>query len=115
MVMRRTLPAGFIVPAQPVQRDKPPAGADWVHEIKHDGYRLVIHRAGETVRLWSLNAVDYTTLMPTTIAGAARLKAESFAIDGEAVVIGADGALSVRRATPHLGRQSGLSVRLRFA
>ena len=30
---------------------KPPAGPDWVHEIKHDGYRLIVRRAGETVRL----------------------------------------------------------------
>jgi ATP-dependent DNA ligase len=90
-MLKRKLPAGFIVPAQPVERDKPPAGAGWVHEIKHDGYRLLIHRVGETVRLWSRNAVDYTARMPTIAAGAARLKAESFTIDGEAVVIGADG------------------------
>ena len=35
------LPAGFIFPAQPVLRLKPPAGTDWVHEIKHDGYRMI--------------------------------------------------------------------------
>jgi bifunctional non-homologous end joining protein LigD len=36
------LPAGFIFPAQPVPRSKPPSGADWVHEIKHDGYRMIV-------------------------------------------------------------------------
>jgi hypothetical protein len=30
-------PAGFVVPAQPVNASKPPVGTDWVHEIKHDG------------------------------------------------------------------------------
>jgi hypothetical protein len=36
-MLKRHLPVGFIVPAQPVEREKPPAGPDWVHEIKHDG------------------------------------------------------------------------------
>jgi ATP-dependent DNA ligase len=38
------LPAGFIFPAQPVLRLKPPVGTDWVHEIKHDGYRMIVRR-----------------------------------------------------------------------
>jgi ATP-dependent DNA ligase len=38
------LPAGFIFPAQPVLRLKPPSGSDWVHEIKHDGYRMIVCR-----------------------------------------------------------------------
>ena len=32
---------------------KPPAGSDWVHEIKHDGYRLQVRRVGDIVRLFS--------------------------------------------------------------
>jgi ATP-dependent DNA ligase len=40
--LRRTMkfkphPAGFVIPAQPVKASKSPSGADWVHEIKHDG------------------------------------------------------------------------------
>jgi ATP-dependent DNA ligase len=30
---------------------KPPAAPDWVHEIKHDGYRLIARRDGDAVRL----------------------------------------------------------------
>jgi bifunctional non-homologous end joining protein LigD len=59
-MLKRNLPAGFVVPAQPVQRDKPPAGPDWVHEIKHDGYRMVVRRDGGSVRLWIRKAVDFT-------------------------------------------------------
>ncbi len=55
------LPAGFIFPAQPVLRLKPPAGTDWVHEIKHDGYRMIVRRDGPTVRLYSRNAYDCAT------------------------------------------------------
>jgi ATP-dependent DNA ligase len=33
----KRLPAGFIIPAQPVLASRPPSGSKWVHEIKHDG------------------------------------------------------------------------------
>jgi len=87
------LPAGFVVPAQPVKEpvkaSKPPSGADWVHEIKHDGYRLIVRRDGPTVRLYTRNAYDWTVRLPA--AAARRIKAKSFTIDGEAVVLGPDG------------------------
>jgi bifunctional non-homologous end joining protein LigD len=85
------LPAGFVIPAQPVLASKPPVGPDWVHEIKHDGYRLIVYRDGSLVRLYSRNANDWTTRLPGIAAAAERIKAESFTIDGEAVVIGPDG------------------------
>jgi bifunctional non-homologous end joining protein LigD len=85
------LPAGFIFPAQPVLRLKPPAGTDWVHEIKHDGYRMIVHRDGPTVRLYSRNACDWTARLESIAAAAQRIKAKSFTIDGEAVVMGPDG------------------------
>jgi bifunctional non-homologous end joining protein LigD len=47
----KRLPAGFVVPAQPIRVSKPPSGTEWVHEIKHDGYRLIVRRDGPTVRL----------------------------------------------------------------
>jgi bifunctional non-homologous end joining protein LigD len=87
----RGLPAGFIFPAQPVLRLKPPAGADWVHEIKHDGYRMIVHRDGPTVRLYSRNACDWTVRLASIAAAAEMIKAKSFTIDGEAVVVGPDG------------------------
>ena len=39
-----TLPAGFVEPCLPLPADKPPSGANWIHEIKHDGYRLMARR-----------------------------------------------------------------------
>jgi len=104
----RASPAGgFIIPAQPVEANRPPSGAAWVHEIKHDGYRLIVRRDGDLVRLWTRNAVDYTARMPTIAAAAARLKLSSFTIDGEAVVIGADG-LPGSMSCAARGRQGGL-------
>jgi ATP-dependent DNA ligase len=89
-VTRRTLPARYIVPAQPIERDKPPTGPGWVHEIKHDGYRLIVRTAG-CCGSGTRNAFDYTNRMPAIAAAASYLKAERSTIDGELVVIGPDG------------------------
>jgi bifunctional non-homologous end joining protein LigD len=85
------LPTGFIFPAQPVLRLKPPAGADWVHEIKHDGYRIIVRRDGPAVRLYSRNAYDWTVRLAAIAAAAELIDAKSFTIGGEAVVLGPDG------------------------
>jgi bifunctional non-homologous end joining protein LigD len=90
-MLKRKLPARCVVPAQPVERDKPPVGAAWIHEIKHDGYRMIVRRDGGAVRLWTRNAVDFTNHLPAIASAASRLAANSFTIDGEAVVLGPDG------------------------
>src|SRR5712672_369471 len=87
----KRLPAGFVVPAQPVKASKPPSGADWVHEIKHDGYRLIVRRDGPRVGLYTRNANDLTARLPAIAAAAERIEAKSFTIDGDAVVVGPDG------------------------
>jgi bifunctional non-homologous end joining protein LigD len=85
------LPAGFVFPAQPVLASKPPVGTDWVHEIKHDGYRMIVWRDGPTVRLYSRNAYDWTARLAGIAAAAEQIEAKSFTIDGEAVVLGPNG------------------------
>jgi bifunctional non-homologous end joining protein LigD len=62
-----------------------------VHEIKHDGYRLIVRRDGKAVRLFTRRGHDWTHRYPSIAAGAAMLRARSFTLDGEAVVCGADG------------------------
>jgi ATP-dependent DNA ligase len=44
---------GFVDPCIPTLAAKPPVGPGWVHEIMHDGYRLIVRRDGETVRLFT--------------------------------------------------------------
>jgi len=87
----KRLPAGFIIRARPVIASTSPIGPDWVHEIKHDGYRLIVWRDGSIVRLYSRNAIDLTAWLSAIAAAAGRIKADSFTIDGEAVVLGPDG------------------------
>jgi hypothetical protein len=66
----KPLLVGFVVPAQPVRASKPPSGPDWVHEIKHDGYRLNVRRDGPTVRLYTRNANDWTVRLPAIATAA---------------------------------------------
>jgi bifunctional non-homologous end joining protein LigD len=91
MVKRRVPPAGFIEPCIPILAHKPPAGPQWAHEIKHDGYRLMVRRDGERVRLFTRRGYDWTERFPAIATAAAKLRAKSFTLDGEAVVTGADG------------------------
>ena len=46
MVLQRRRPSGFIAPCLPSKVARPPTGQSWVHEIKHDGYRLMVRRDG---------------------------------------------------------------------
>jgi bifunctional non-homologous end joining protein LigD len=46
-MLQRSRPFGFLEPCLPSSADQPPTGSDWVHEIKHDGYRLRVRREGD--------------------------------------------------------------------
>ncbi len=87
----RTLPAGFIEPCLPTSSKQPPSGAGWLHEIKHDGFRVIARKAGKLVRLYSRPGNDLTRRFPRIVEAVARLKARTGIIDGEAVVCGPDG------------------------
>jgi ATP-dependent DNA ligase len=47
------LPAGFIAPCLPTKTDKLPSGSQWLHEIRHDGFRIIARKNGAQVRLYS--------------------------------------------------------------
>jgi ATP-dependent DNA ligase len=68
-----------------------PDGADWLHEIKYDGYRLRLERDGNRVRLISRNGCDWTGRYPWIVEAALKNRRRQFVIDGEAVVLGVDG------------------------
>jgi ATP-dependent DNA ligase len=62
--MPRILPADFIAPCRPTSVQVPPAGRDWLHEIKHDGFRLMVRRAADRVRLFTRNGHDWAARYP---------------------------------------------------
>jgi ATP-dependent DNA ligase len=82
---------GFVPPCIPTRATKVPAGPGWVHEIKHDGYRLQVRRDGHTVRLFKRRGYDWSGRYPAITAIAMQLRAKSFTLDGEACVCGSDG------------------------
>jgi ATP-dependent DNA ligase len=53
MSFPRALPAGFIAPCLPTNVPQPPSGEEWLHEIKHDGFRVIARKVGERVKLYS--------------------------------------------------------------
>ena len=68
-----------------------PDRPDWIHEIKHDGYRLIVHREDKRVRLWTRNGHDWSDRFPLITEAALRNRNSSFVLDGEAVLLGVDG------------------------
>ncbi len=65
---------------------QPPAGEQWVYEIKFDGYRIIGHVAGEKVRFQTRNELDWTSKMPALANAVRRLKLKQAIFDGEIVV-----------------------------
>ncbi len=78
-------------PCIPTRGTNARAGPDWLHEIKHDGYRLIVQREGKRVRLLTRRGYDWSDRDPLIAQAALRLRKSSFVIDGEAVVLGPDG------------------------
>jgi len=63
----------------------PPSGPLWLHEIKHDGFRIIARKDSQRVRLYSRAGNDLTGRFPLIVAALSRLRARSIIIDGEAV------------------------------
>src|SRR5262249_39071427 len=85
MLLRRVAFPDFSAPCLPSPAAKPPAGDGWLQEIKHDGFRMLVRRDGDGVRLFTRNGHDWTGRFPLIASAALSLKAASCLIDGEAV------------------------------
>jgi bifunctional non-homologous end joining protein LigD len=90
----RFLPAGFVPPCLPTKAQEPPSGEAWLHEIKHDGFRVIARKDGNRVRLYSRPGNDLTYRFPFIVETVARLRPRFCIIDGEAVVCDSKGMVS---------------------
>jgi len=72
----------------------PPVGNDWVHEIKLDGYRLLLRIERGQARLLTRNRLDWTDRFPAVAEAAAGLRVKEALLDGEIVVFDAAGISS---------------------
>jgi bifunctional non-homologous end joining protein LigD len=86
--MRKRLSADrarFIEPCLPSPAEKPPSGSNWIHEIKHDGFRLMARRNPVGIRLITGRGNDWTNRYPLVVEPVNHLKVRSCLIDGEVV------------------------------
>lgn len=81
----------FVPPCLATLADKPPAGSDWVHEVKLDGYRLQVHVVAGEVKVLTRKGEDWTSRFPSIASAAASLACSSAILDGEAVVLDPQG------------------------
>jgi bifunctional non-homologous end joining protein LigD len=86
MLQRSSGAVGFIGPRLQSPAKMPPACADWLHKIKHDGFRILRLRDGAGVRLVTRNGSDFAARFPLVVSAVSALPARSCLIDGEAIV-----------------------------
>ena len=103
-------PPGFIEPCLPTLGHALPAGPQWVHEIKHDGYRFICRVEGNRIRVFSRRGNDYTDRVPRIVDTLLRLPASSVTLDGEGVACGPDGVTNFDLLRAALGRPAKREV-----
>jgi bifunctional non-homologous end joining protein LigD len=92
-----SLPLGFVPPCLPTKASHPPSGELWLHEIKHDGFRVIARKDGNHVRLYSRSGDDLTGRFPLIVEAIAALRSLTVILDGEAVALDDDGRASFDR------------------
>ena len=99
-MLQRTLPAGFIAPCLPTKTDKLPSGSQWLHEIKHDGFRVIAERRPASAALQPPGQRPQSSI-PVDRRGVRALRSRSCIIDGEAVACDDNGVASFDLARHH--------------
>jgi bifunctional non-homologous end joining protein LigD len=96
---------GFIPPLLPTPAEAAPVGDDWVHELKHDGYRTLLVANGSAMRAFTRNGHDWTDLYaPIVTATATKLRTRPAIIDGEVIVPTAAGLADINAIKPAINR-----------
>jgi ATP-dependent DNA ligase len=92
LLRERTRPGlGIIEPCLPSPAKAPPSGPGWLHEIKHDGFRILARRDSAGVRLITRAGNDFSSRFPFIAMAVGKLRVRSCLIDGEAIVTDDDG------------------------
>jgi ATP-dependent DNA ligase len=86
VLLRERTGLGIIEPCLPSPAKAPPSGPGWIHEIKHDGFRILARKDAAGVRLITRAGNDFAFRFPVAAAAVAALAAHSFLIDGEMIV-----------------------------
>jgi ATP-dependent DNA ligase len=93
--LRRRLPPDRSLrpfePCLPRPAKQPPSGPGWIHEIKHDGFRILARRDAKGVRLFTRNGYNFAPRFPRIAEAIESLSVQSCIIDGEAIVVDKNG------------------------
>lgn len=100
-------PPKFAEPQLATLVDAVPAGNDWLHEIKFDGYRALIAVAGPEVRVYTRNGLDWSDKFQPLVQAVAALDLPPALIDGEITAPGPDGNPSFSALQGELKRGYG--------
>jgi bifunctional non-homologous end joining protein LigD len=106
-MLSRVHPIGFIEPCLPTLARAVPTGPQWAHEIKHDGFRFIVRRDGDKVRVFSRTGRDWSDKVPAIIDEMLALPVSSATIDGEGVVVDDRGVTDFERLRSALGGRGG--------
>jgi len=87
----------FVSPQLATLEDKPPAGDEWLHELKFDGYRMLCHLNPGGVRFWSRNKKDWTNKFPHLGKAIKEFPASTAILDGEVVAVDSKGRASFQK------------------
>ncbi len=111
----RTCPGlGIIEPCLPSPAKAPPSGPGWLHEIKHDGFRILARRDSAGARLITRAGNDFSSRFPFIAMAVGKLPVRSCLIDGEAIVCDEKGLAVFDLMPPWRARKCG-PLRVRFA
>jgi bifunctional non-homologous end joining protein LigD len=111
----RAMPIRKFQPCIPTPAPKVPASSDWLREVKHDGFRMIVQRDGDRVRLFTRNGHDWADRYPWIVDATRRIRQKQFVIDGEAVVLGVDGISDFEALYSPAARRRGAVLRLLLA
>ena len=94
------------MPASPAKA--PPSGPGWLHEIKHDGFRIMARRDCAGVRLITRHGNDFSSRFPFIAMAVGKLPVRSCLIDGEAIVCDESGLAVFDLIRGHGGKASAV-------
>jgi bifunctional non-homologous end joining protein LigD len=101
---RKSKLPSFIPPQLATLVKEPPSGDEWLHELKFDGYRMLCRIDGGHVSVWSRNGKDWTEKFQNVVEAVKSLKTTSAMLDGEIVIIDAQGRSSFQKLQRAMGK-----------
>src|SRR5215207_10812337 len=104
----------FIAPQLPMLSAEPPAGAGWIEEIKHDGFRTLLRIDRGQVQAFTRSGLDWSDKYQRVIEGCRKLRCRSALIDGEIIVQDAKGVSDFAALRASINREPHRLVMFAF-